>query len=127
MATIEDLEREATEAEKNARKAKYALEQARDAELAARREPLKKLVERAHECLCQWNHTDGCSWHYEKSWNGDAHHRWLRKYDTLVNGSSYEKPLLTLEQLESTVSALETLKPKIGPGLNLFRRGALTP
>lgn len=36
-----------------------------------------------HSIDCHWNHTDGCSWHYEINsgvvdWNGWAHARYLK-------------------------------------------------
>jgi len=46
-----------------------------------------KLAITLHSLLCHWNHTDGCSWEYEKyegpnkdiNWNGHAHAEYLRK------------------------------------------------
>lgn len=43
-----------------------------------------KLAITLHKMLCQWNHTDGCSWEYEFSngqveWHGHAHNRYLTK------------------------------------------------
>ena len=34
-----------------------------------------------HEKMCTWNHTDGCSWHYEinkgvPDWDGHAHNKY---------------------------------------------------
>ena len=30
-----------------------------------------KLAEAIHDKVCRWNHTDGCSWNYEK-WDGST-------------------------------------------------------
>ena len=42
-----------------------------------------------HEKLCNHNHTDSCSWFYEKknnihNWNSDEHARWLLKAGQLL-------------------------------------------
>lgn len=48
--------------------------------LAARESPLQKLADAIHGIECHWNHTDGCSWHYE-SWEkpGYAREQYLKK------------------------------------------------
>jgi hypothetical protein len=56
--------------------------------LGVEKEPtLHDLVIEYHDCNCKWNHTDGCSWHYEinrgvHDWSGkgSAHAEWLEKY-----------------------------------------------
>ena len=122
---IKELEQEAEEARKRVVRASAALEAAREQEAEKRREPLRALVVRAHNCLCQWNHTDGCSWGYEENspdpWKCDAHHRWLNHYDRLLNGSSYEKPVATLEEVGTIIDAVEALKPKMRTALWLLR------
>lgn len=127
---IKELEREAEEARKRADKATAALAAALEQQAEERLAPLRALVVRAHNCLCQWNHTDGCSWGYEESapdpWRCDAHHRWLNHYDRLLNGSRYEKPVATLEEIETIIGTVETLKPKVRAALQLLR-GKLTP
>lgn len=39
-----------------------------------------------HALMCSWNHTDGCSWHYEKDEDfdreGATRRSWLNKYQT---------------------------------------------
>lgn len=42
-----------------------------------------------HDMLCRWNHTDGCSWHYESKngiadWGGHAHGEYLGKARRVV-------------------------------------------
>lgn len=127
MSTIEDLEKEVQARNSELRKAVKALEEAKAAEAAERMEPLKALTIRAHDCLCQWNHTDGCSWGYEESakdpWACDAHSRWLRYYDTLINGDSYSKPKATLEEIEVIIGAVEQIKPKVKTAVSLLRGG----
>lgn len=39
----------------------------------------QRLAIELHEFLCHWNHTDGCSWGYEKEWTGYAHAQYLEK------------------------------------------------
>lgn len=39
----------------------------------------QRLAVELHEFLCHQNHTDGCSWGYEKDWTGYAHERFLEK------------------------------------------------
>lgn len=123
MTTIEELEKEASAAQEKARKASEALERARDREAEARREPLRMLVERAHNCLCAYNHTDGCGWGYENSWNGWSHNRWLSHYDQLINGDRHNKPKVTLKEVETIISMVEELKPKVKSAMFLLRQG----
>lgn len=124
---IEELERELRKRQDEARKVAETLEAAKAAAAAERMEPLKALVERAHGCLCQWNHTDGCSWGYEQSakdpWNCQAHSRWLRHYDKLINGDSYSKPQATLEEVAEIIGAVEAIKPKVKTAISLLRHG----
>lgn len=52
-------------------------------ELEAMR-PEAKFAIALHSCLCRWNHTDGCGWHYEirdgvHDWNAHAHSTYLAK------------------------------------------------
>jgi hypothetical protein len=39
--------------------------------------PTQRLAKELHDVLCLFNHTDGCSWEYEKDWNDWAHAQWL--------------------------------------------------
>jgi hypothetical protein len=118
------------EAQEKARKAQGALEAARDAEAVERRALLRALVKRAHDCLCGWNHTDGCSWGYEEDrpneWRCDAHSRWLKHYDTLINGGPYQPAVATIEDVEAVIAAVEVLKPKVKTAMFLLR-SKLTP
>jgi len=89
-------------------------------------EPLKATAERAHDLLCPFNHTDGCSWGYEGSnWKSSEHSRWLRKIDMLTNGDSYTKPVATLEEINIVLDAMADLKPKVKTALSLIRRGLM--
>jgi glutamate synthase domain-containing protein 3 len=51
----------------------------------------QRLAELLHEKLCSWNHTDGCSWHYE-SWDdiGNARKRYLEKAENILKVSDYK-------------------------------------
>lgn len=127
MPTIEELEREVRTRMDEVRKATQALENAKATEAAERMEPLKALVERAHSCLCQWNHTDGCSWGYEEGakdpWGCDTHTRWLRHYDKMINGDGNSKPKASLEEVEIIIGAVEGIKPKVRTAISLLRNG----
>lgn len=127
---FEQLEREASEARDRARKANEALEAARVKAREAQRAPLKSLVKRAHDCLCPWNHTDGCAWGYEESgtdpWQSSAHSRWLTHYDRIINGNQHEKPRASLAEVEAVIGAMEALRPKAPNAMFLLRQG-LTP
>ena len=55
-------------------------------EAAKQLTPDQLLAIQMHEALCNWNHTDGCGWHYEinrdkvHSWvAGSSHDGWLGK------------------------------------------------
>lgn len=43
-----------------------------------------------HSTVCQWNHTDGCPWHYEinddgsHQWDKTAHTQYLKKAKKLI-------------------------------------------
>lgn len=121
----EELAAQVARQEAELRKAREALERAEYAEAQARMEPLRALVERAHRALCRWNHTDGCAWEYERSfadpWRCQAHARWLRHYDCLVNGDKYHQPQATVEEIGEIVGAVENLKPKVKTALYLLR------
>jgi hypothetical protein len=45
----------------------------------------QKLAELIHESQCRWNHTDGCSWYYEK-WGdpGYAKKEYLQKANNIL-------------------------------------------
>jgi hypothetical protein len=66
--TDDDLKRELEKREENRKK------------LAAM--PVeRRLAKTLHSMLCHWNHTDGCSWHYE-SWDGPnnrTRQEWVEK------------------------------------------------
>ena len=112
------------ELEALARKAEHEAQDLRervkkyDAEvLAQRRDGLKPLVILAHDTLCRWNHTDGCSWGYEMNsdgshnWQGWAHARWLKHLDDLVNPypGGRDKPL-SPEVIEKLIHAVRELR-----------------
>lgn len=57
----------------------------------------KKLAEQIHEMKCRGNHTDGCSWFYEKDcetglmdWTRYAHETWLKKANSLLKIAEYD-------------------------------------
>lgn len=112
------------DAQKAARAMQDRLEAIRRKEEAEKLEPLKATAERAHDLLCPYNHTDGCSWGYEgDSWQSSAHSQWLRRMDTLVNGGVYDKPKATLEEINTILDAIAGLKPRVKTALELIRRG----
>lgn len=114
------------DAQDAAQKLAKRLEAMKRAEADAKLGPLKDTAARAHDLLCPYNHTDGCSWGYEGgSWQSDAHARWLRKIDLLVNGNSYDKPKATLAEINTVLDAVQDLKPKVGTALELLRRGLM--
>lgn len=127
MTDIKELEIELKKAQDSARKIAEKIEAAKTREAEERMGPLKDLVERAHNCLCQWNHTDGCSWGYEEGstdkWMGWAHSRWLRHYDKIINGDGYNKPTATLQEIEILITAIEDVKPKVKTAISLLRSG----
>jgi len=48
------------------------------------RTPAQKLAEELHKELCGWNHTDGCGWYYENSWDEWTHEKYLKKAEELL-------------------------------------------
>jgi len=123
------LEAQLADQQKAMHQTKDRLEALARAEADARLGPLKALAERAHDLLCPYNHTDGCSWGYETGstgeWQGSAHNRWLTKIDKLVTGGPYEKPTATVEEITLVLDAVEGLKPKVRTALDLLRRGLM--
>lgn len=52
--------------------------------------PSQQLASTLHNMICKWNHTDGCSWFYERKnndddWNGWAHGEYLKKANRLIH------------------------------------------
>ena len=123
------LEAQLADQQKAMHQTKDRLDALARAETDARLGPLKALAERAHDLLCPYNHTDGCSWGYEAGstgeWQGSAHNRWLTKIDKLVTGGPYEKPTATVEDITLVLDAVEGLKPKVRTALDLLRRGLM--
>jgi len=86
--------------------------------------PLRDAARRAHDLLCPFNHTDGCSWGYEgDSWRGAEHVNWLRKVNRLVNGDSVTRGRFTIDQINVTLDAVEKLKKIVPTAMDLIRRG----
>lgn len=120
------LEAQLRDQEKVLQATRDRLEAMRKAEEAEKLEPLKATAERAHDLLCPFNHTDGCSWGYEgNSWRGSAHSAWLRKINTLVNGDSYTRPKTNLTEINLVLDAIAEVKPKVPTALDLLRRGLI--
>jgi hypothetical protein len=126
---ISELKLAVEKAQQAAREATEKLGSAKYAESLARMQPLKDLVGRAHNALCQWNHTDGCSWGYEDGskdpWECSEHSRWLSYYDRIVHGDGNNKPRCTVVEVEHIISAVEELKPKVKTALSLLRGGLI--
>lgn len=84
MDNINSLKAKIRSQEEELNKLKEALEALEN------EEPLYKIARELHENLCQWNHTDGCSWHYEVKngkhvWTERAHQKWLYKAANLLS------------------------------------------
>lgn len=65
-------------------------------------DPLKSeevLAIKLHEKLCRLNHTDGCSWFYEQTWDGGRHQRYLEKAKNILNIVDIESALEVVAQL----------------------------
>jgi hypothetical protein len=62
----------------------------------------KQLALELHELLCRWNHTDGCSWFYEKDWVGYSHERYLEKARAVLADTKMD--------LASIVTVIHALK-----------------
>lgn len=74
------LEAQRADQQKALRLTQARLEAIARAEADAKLEPLKGLAKRAHDLLCPYNHTDGCSWRYEEGSPGDL----MRKSECLA-------------------------------------------
>lgn len=63
-------------------------------------EKQQELASRLHDCLCTWNHIDGCGWYYENdksypvpTWEGYAHADYLKRAQTLEERLSPDVPI----------------------------------
>lgn len=61
----------------------------------------QRLAVELHEFLCHWNHTDGCSWGYEKDWTGYAHKQYLEKAQTVL-----KKPGMDFDTVSTVIAAI---------------------
>ena len=64
-------------------------------------DPACTLARELHNKFCMWNHTDGCSWHYEikngiDQWNELAHEQWIRKANGILRYCEHDN--ITLER-----------------------------
>jgi len=85
--------------------------------------PLREIAERMHNCLCPFNHTDGCSWGYEgDNWMSSAHKEWLDKVKRLVKGDSYTKPTCSVEDMEVLVASISALQKAAPKAMRLIRK-----
>ena len=127
--TIKEIEAEVKDLFDHKRQAEERLRLAQNREYEARREPLKAIVIRAHDCLCPYNHTDGCSWGYENgNWSSYSHHTWLAHYDKLINGYGPDtKHAVTLDEITEIITMIESLKPRVRTAMLLLRSGRLVP
>lgn len=86
--------------------------------ISKRREKYRPAAQLAHDLLCPYNHTDGCGWHYEgDEWGADAHDRWLRNIEKVVensNLSSHYYHGFTFEKLVQLLNMLADMK-KVDP------------
>jgi hypothetical protein len=116
---IKKLEREIEEADAHAKELKDNLRAMKADAERIRLEPLRSAAKRAHDLLCQYNHTDGCSWGYEgDNWDGCAHSRWLGLIDSILTNRATP---ITLAELDKFLSFIETLKKDFPEWRHLLR------
>lgn len=130
-AEVEELKRRERAAEAALREARDIREKAEASEREGRLAWLMPLVIRAHDLLCAWNHTDGCSWGYEcrggqHAWGGWAHARWLQHYEGLVTRNNRYVDPLTADELGAMLDGIEALRKTHPRAVTLLRHG-LTP
>lgn len=133
-AEVEALAHAEKVAEEAYRNARAAREKAERRGREERAQALRPIAERAHNLLCQWNHTDGCSWGYEERaedpWSCDAHYQWLERYDKLIHGapatgySRAEAPV-PVEDVIAVLDLVEQLSPSEKRVFALLRAGKL--
>lgn len=73
--------------------------------------PEKLLAIQLHGMLCNYNHTDGCGWHYEiyngvHDWTKGEHSRWLMKAQSMKckceeKGISVDDAIATFKLVKS--------------------------
>lgn len=79
---LNEYEDEILDFERQLKKKREELKEAKKE--AAERSPLHDLAITLHDMLCNWNHTDGCSWFYEKEWTDYTHSKYLEKASRLL-------------------------------------------
>lgn len=123
---VEDLRK----LERKRELASVLVDRLRSAALNERRKPLRELAKRMHDLLCEYNHTDGCSWGYEGDYGEDAwaeptHKRWLAHAENLVLHGARDQSPITLQEIGAVLDAVEKLKAAHPRGLWLVRRGLM--
>jgi len=68
--------------------------------------PMGELAIMLHDEFCTYNHTDGCSWHYEikcgvHDWSGHTHLNWLKRTESVAEKISHMDVGYILDQYEA--------------------------
>jgi len=73
-------------------------------EIINRNDKMTEVATVLHECLCAYNHTDGCSWGYEdggdKRWLSHTHASWLEKAQKLSDEFGSEEVLKMISMIK---------------------------
>lgn len=128
--TLDELKEDEIKAEKRLREIRDSKEKLEQRIRDIETDSIKPIVIRAHNLLCQWEHTSGCGWHYEIDSNGihhwvgqhSSHARWLAHYEKLLEKKNYG-PQLTTEKLSVILDHIEELKKLYPDVVYLFRHG----
>jgi len=121
----DDVRRELEAVELRRQELRSKLANAREDVFRRKAEPFLRSAEIAHGIFCMYNHTDGCSWEYERSSGADAwclgsepkvktaHRAWLDK--VMLVAKTYRLDARGMDEmllaLEAVVSEHAQLKP----------------
>jgi len=99
-----ELEREESDLQKEEKKILARLEEIKKEKEFYANNPEYEIADMLHETLCQYNHVDGCSYHYEK-WDENLHRGaeklwWLKKAQDFLAAFGTESTLKMISILK---------------------------
>lgn len=74
--------------------------------------PEQQIAEYLHEKTCRWNHTDGCSWHYEtgnNKWSCGVHSEYLKRARLLYNHIQFYEVSLYKDRIETIIDIINIM------------------
>jgi hypothetical protein len=109
MKTSKDVQAEINVANKETQRLHEEYKRLLNEEIINRNDKMTEVATVLHECLCAYNHTDGCSWGYEgesnNKWLSYAHASWLEKAQKLADEFGAEEVLKMVNMINDMKKA----------------------